>query len=47
MYDVKGSPTHPALFGTIDETGQFDLWDLSADTEELFASTQVGSGVKH
>ncbi|KAG1047948.1 hypothetical protein G6F46_003186 [Rhizopus delemar] len=44
IYDVKWSPTHPALFGTVDGTGQFDLWNLNADTEEPFASTQVGSG---
>lgn len=44
IYDVKWSPTHPALFGTVDGAGQFDLWNLNADTEEPFASTQVGSG---
>lgn len=44
VYDVKWSPTHPALFGTVDGTGQFDLWNLNADTEEPFVSTQVGSG---
>lgn len=44
MYDVKWSPSHPALFGTVDGTGQFDLWNLNADTEEPFVSTQVGSG---
>ncbi|CEG70977.1 Putative WD40 repeat-like protein [Rhizopus microsporus] len=44
IYDVKWSPVHPALFGTVDGTGQFDLWNLNADTEEPFVSTQVGSG---
>ncbi|KAI7906125.1 WD40-repeat-containing domain protein [Cokeromyces recurvatus] len=44
IYDVKWSPTHPALFSTVDGTGQFDLWNLNADTEEPFVSTQVGSG---
>ncbi|KAI9245500.1 WD40-repeat-containing domain protein [Helicostylum pulchrum] len=44
VYDVKWSPSHPALFGTVDGTGQFDLWNLNADTEEPFVSTQVGSG---
>lgn len=44
VYDVKWSPTHPALFSTVDGTGQFDLWNLNADTEEPFVSTQVGSG---
>ena len=32
------------LHGTVDGTGQFDLWNLNADTEESFANTQVGSG---
>ena len=44
MYDVKWSPTHPALFGTIDGIGQFYLWNLNVDTEEPFVSTPVGSG---
>ena len=43
MYDVEWFTTHPTLFGTVDGTGQFDLWNLNADTEELFVSTQVGS----
>lgn len=33
VYDVKWSPSHPALFGSVDGTGQFDLWNLNADTE--------------
>lgn len=33
MYDVKWSPTHPALFGAVDGNGKFDLWNLNADTE--------------
>lgn len=27
VYDVKWPPTHPALFGTVDESGQFGLWN--------------------
>jgi dynein intermediate chain len=33
VYDVKWHPAHPALFGTVDGSGQFDLWNLNSDTE--------------
>ena len=33
VYDVKWHPTHPALFGTVDGGGKFDLWNLNHDTE--------------
>ena len=33
VYDVKWHPTHPALFGTVDGAGRFDLWNLNHDTE--------------
>jgi len=32
---VKWHPAHPALFGTVDGSGKFDLWNLNADTEVL------------
>ena len=44
VHDVKWSPTHPALFGTVGGTDQFVSWNLNADTEEPFVSTQVDSG---
>ena len=44
MCDVKWSPTHSALFGTVARISRFDLWNLNADTEKLFVSAQVGSG---
>ncbi|CAO3658598.1 unnamed protein product [Umbelopsis vinacea] len=44
VYDVKWSPSHPALFGAVDGNGKFDLWNLNADTEEPYVSTMVGSG---
>ncbi|KAI8393869.1 WD40-repeat-containing domain protein [Radiomyces spectabilis] len=44
IYDVKWSPSHPALFASIDGAGQFDLWNLNADTEEPLISTPVGPG---
>lgn len=33
VYDVKWHPQHPALFGMVDGSGQFDLWNLNVDTE--------------
>ncbi|KAE9404055.1 WD40 repeat-like protein [Gymnopus androsaceus JB14] len=44
VYDVKWHPTHPALFGAVDGSGKFDLWNLNVDTEVPVVSTSVGSG---
>ncbi|KAJ1916302.1 hypothetical protein H4219_003871 [Mycoemilia scoparia] len=33
VYDVKWSPTHPAVFGTVDGSGKFGFWNLNSDTE--------------
>ncbi|KAI9464161.1 WD40-repeat-containing domain protein [Boletus coccyginus] len=44
VYDVKWHPTHPALFGTVDGSGKFDVWNLNTDTEVPVVSTNVGSG---
>ncbi|KAF5355315.1 hypothetical protein D9758_006013 [Tetrapyrgos nigripes] len=44
VYDVKWHPAHPALFGTVDGSGKFDLWNLNQDTEVPIVSTSVGSG---
>lgn len=33
IYDVKWSPTHPALFASADGNGKLDLWNLNNDTE--------------
>jgi dynein intermediate chain len=33
VYDVKWHPQHPALFGSVDGSGKFDLWNLNTDTE--------------
>ena len=41
MYDVAWSPTHPALFATVDGTGRLDLWNLNNDTEVSTASVSV------
>ncbi|KAJ8522741.1 hypothetical protein ONZ45_g723 [Pleurotus djamor] len=44
VYDVKWHPEHPALFGMVDGSGKFDLWNLNVDTEVPVVSTPVGSG---
>lgn len=41
LYDVKWSPTHPALFATADGMGRIDLWNLNNDTELPTASVTV------
>lgn len=33
VFDVKWHPNHPAMFGTVDATGTFDLWNLNQDVE--------------
>ena len=33
VYDVKWHPNHPAMFGSVDGAGKFDLWNLNVDTE--------------
>jgi len=44
VYDAKWHPAHPALFGSVDGSGKFDLWNLNTDTEVPVVSTTVGSG---
>ncbi|THH01051.1 hypothetical protein EW026_g1558 [Hermanssonia centrifuga] len=44
VYDVKWHPAHPAVFGTVDGSGKFDLWNLNSDTEVPVVSTTVGQG---
>ncbi|KAJ7636047.1 WD40-repeat-containing domain protein [Mycena polygramma] len=44
VYDVKWHPQHPALFGSVDGSGKFDLWNLNTDTEVPVVSTTVGTG---
>ncbi|GAA5972888.1 hypothetical protein JCM21900_002252 [Sporobolomyces salmonicolor] len=42
VYDVKWHPHHPALFGSVDGAGRFNLWNLNIDTEVPIVSTEVG-----
>ncbi|KDQ61593.1 hypothetical protein JAAARDRAFT_171900 [Jaapia argillacea MUCL 33604] len=43
VYDVKWHPAHPAVFGTVDGSGKFLLWNLNSDTEVPVVATHVGS----
>ncbi|KAF9946237.1 hypothetical protein BGZ65_009925, partial [Modicella reniformis] len=44
VYDARWSPTHPAVFGTVEGSGKFDVWNLNMDTEVPVMSTVAGSG---
>jgi dynein intermediate chain len=33
VYDVAWHPLHPAIFGSVDGSGRFDVWNLNQDTE--------------
>jgi dynein intermediate chain len=33
VFDVKWHPNHPAMFGSVDGSGKFDLWNLNQDVE--------------
>ncbi|XP_076393704.1 cytoplasmic dynein 1 intermediate chain short wing isoform X41 [Megachile rotundata] len=41
VYDVAWSPTHPALFAAVDDSGRLDLWNLNQDTEVPTASIVI------
>ncbi|XP_011351100.1 cytoplasmic dynein 1 intermediate chain isoform X2 [Ooceraea biroi] len=41
VYDVAWSPTHPALFASVDDSGRLDLWNLNQDTEVPTASVII------
>ena len=41
VYDVKWHPAHPAVFGTADGSGKFDLWNLNVDTEVRSFKTRL------
>ncbi|WVW86335.1 hypothetical protein I302_108379 [Kwoniella bestiolae CBS 10118] len=43
VFDVKWHPNHPAMFGTVDGNGKFDLWNLNQDVEVPIVSTKVSS----
>ncbi|CAL7951341.1 unnamed protein product [Xylocopa violacea] len=41
VYDVAWSPTHPALFAAVDDSGRLDLWNLNQDTEVPTAGVMI------
>ncbi|OXU22303.1 hypothetical protein TSAR_001590 [Trichomalopsis sarcophagae] len=41
VYDVAWSPSHPAVFAAVDDSGRLDLWNLNQDTEVPTASVIV------
>lgn len=45
VYDVRWHPQHPALFGSVDGTGQFDLWNLNMDTEVRYCNGNINSRI--
>lgn len=42
VYDVKWHPAHPAIFGSVNGSGKFDLWNLNVDTEVRARYAVVG-----
>lgn len=45
VYDARWHPSHPAVFGSVSGDGQFEIWNLNADTEvsQLSASRHCDS----
>lgn len=43
VLDTRWHPQHPALFGTVDAGGKFDIWNINTDAEVPVVSTIVGS----
>ncbi|GAA97750.1 uncharacterized protein L969DRAFT_67934 [Mixia osmundae IAM 14324] len=41
IMDARWHPHHPALFGTVNASGSFDLWNLNSDVESPLISTHV------
>ena len=47
IYDVRWSPSHPAVFAQVDGTGRLDIFNLNVDAERPIASvspTTAGAG---
>ena len=36
VYDVQWSPTHPAVFASVDGEGRLDFWNINTDIEVGF-----------
>ncbi|ORY32404.1 WD40 repeat-like protein [Rhizoclosmatium globosum] len=44
VWDVKWSPVHPAVFGCVDGSGRFSVYDLNMDVEVPSASVMLEDG---
>ncbi|KAJ3120892.1 hypothetical protein HK098_004183, partial [Nowakowskiella sp. JEL0407] len=44
VYDVKWAPQNPCVFGSVDGSGRFCVWDLSNDFEVPIISEVIGTG---
>lgn len=44
VYDVRWHPVHPAVFGSVDAAGKFNLWNLNVDTEVSLLLLYPNSG---
>jgi len=45
VFDVKWSPTNPALFASVDCTGNLDVWNINNDLEEPLVNTKISNQV--
>lgn len=41
ILDVAWSPSHPALFASVDGSGHLDFWDLNKSTEMAAVSIEI------
>eukprot|EP00301_Raphidiophrys_heterophryoidea_P005564 c12324_g1_i1.p1 GENE.c12324_g1_i1~~c12324_g1_i1.p1 ORF type:complete len:646 (-),score=169.97 c12324_g1_i1:404-2341(-) len=41
VYDVKWSPTHPAVFASVDGTGVLSVWNLNSETDLPITKVQA------
>ena len=44
VYDVQWSPTHPAVFASVDGEGRMDFWNMNTDTEVGERTSRVRMG---
>lgn len=48
VYDARWHPSHPAVFGSVSGDGQFEIWNLNADTEvSLVRATHTGNSLNY
>jgi len=44
VFDAQWSPSHPAVFASVNGAGQLDVWNVNADCEAPAASLSVQGG---